>query len=119
MFKPHPNLMPEVNAAIIESEIDGGAWIKDLPVGKTLKVTTRNTVYFIERVAEGNEGLTIQGHPRYCPEPTPAHILGSTFGGSMLKIGFVGRGMHLEFSLNNNEFRGSTITSQIQDVEEI
>lgn len=120
MFTPHPNLAPEVNAAIADSELQGGAWVKDLPVGKTLKVTTRNTVYFIDRVAEGPEGLTIQGHPRYCPESEPVHILGSTFGGSMLKVGFVGRGMHLEFCLTNNQdFRGSTITSQIQEVEEI
>ena len=117
----NPNLSPEVNAAIAESELQGGIFIDKLPVGKTLKVTTRNSVYFIDRVAEGKEGLTIQGHPRYCPEPTPAYILGSTFGGSMLKIGFIGRGMHLEFSFyeNNNTHRGTITTSQIQEVEEV
>ena len=113
----NPNLTPEINAAIHESELMGGVFIKDLPVGKTLKVRTQNTVYFIDRVSEGPEGLTIQGHPRYCPEPTKAYILGSNFGGSMIKIGFVGRGMYMEFSTENR--RGTIVTSQIQEVEEV
>ena len=113
----HPNLTPEINAAIRESELMGGVFIKDLPVGKTLKVRTQNTVYFIDRVSEGPEGLTIQGHPRYCKEPVKAYILGSNFGGSMIKIGFVGRGMYMEFSTENR--RGTIITSRIKEVEEV
>ena len=121
----HPNLTPEINAAIAESELMGGVFIKDLPVGKTLKVRTQNTVYFIDRVSEGPEGLTIQGHPRYCPEPIKAYILGSNFGGSMIKIGFVGRGMYMEFTLvttgepKQARYHGTIVTSQIQEVEEI
>ena len=120
-MEQHPNLTPEINNAIRESELMGGVFIKDLPVGKTLKVRTQNTVYFIDRVSEGPEGLTIQGHPRYCKEPTKAYILGSNFGGSMIKVGFIGRGMHLEFSFyeNNNTHRGTIVTSQIKEVEEI
>jgi hypothetical protein len=120
-FTPSPYLSSEVNDAIGESELAGGAYIDKLPVGKTLKVRTRNRVYFIDRVAEGREGLKISGHPRYCPEPTPAYILGSTFGGSMLKIEFVGRGMHLEFSFyeDNNINPGTITTSQIQEVTEL
>ena len=116
-FQAHPNLCQELNDVIAESELMGGVFIKDLPVGKTLKVRTQNTVYFIDRVSEGPEGLTIQGHPRYCKEPVKAYILGSNFGGSMIKIGFVGRGMYMEFSTENR--RGTIVTSQIQEVEEI
>ena len=121
----HPNLTPEINAAIAESELMGGVFIKDLPVGKTLKVRTQNTVYFIDRVSEGPEGLTIQGHPRYCKEPVKAYILGSTFGGSMIKVGFVGRGMYMEFTLATTgepkqaKYHGTIVTSKIQEVEEI
>jgi hypothetical protein len=46
-----------------------------------------------------------------------AYILGSNFGGSLLKIGFVGRGMYMEFSTENR--RGTIITSRISEVEEI
>ena len=124
-MEQHPNLTPEINNAIRESELMGGVFIKDLPVGKTLKVRTQNTVYFIDRVSEGPEGLTIQGHPRYCPEPVKAYILGSNFGGSMIKIGFVGRGMYMEFTLvttgepKQARYHGTIVTSQIQEVEEI
>lgn len=112
-FNPHPNLSPEINAAIIESEIDGGAYLKDLPNGKALKVTTKNTMYLIRRY--GDE-LFIQGHPKYCPIRIKAYIHGSTWGGSMIKAGFVGRGMYLEFS--TEEHPGIVTTSKIQDVEE-
>ena len=116
-FKPHVNLSPEINAAIIESEIDGGADITKLPVGHALKVTTQHTVYTIRRDAKGDEGLTIQGHPRYCPFAVKAYISGSTWGGSMIKVGFVGRGMYLEFSTVDHP-RAIT-TSKIQDVEDV
>jgi len=124
-FQAHPNLCQELNDVIAESELQGGMFIKDLPVGKTLKVRTQNTVYFIDRVSEGPEGLTIQGHPRYCKEPVKAYILGSNFGGSMIKIGFVGRGMYMEFTLvttgepKQARYHGTIVTSQIQEVEEI
>jgi len=114
-FNPHPNLSPEINAAIIKSEIDGGAHLKDLPVGKALKVTTKNTVYVIRKLA--GDKLLIQGHYYYCPLPTKAFIHGSTFGGSMIKVDFVGRGMYLEFS--TEEHPNAITTSQIQNVEEI
>ena len=39
----------------------------------------------------------IWGHPQYCPEPVAVRIEGSTWGGAMLKLRFVGRGMRLEF----------------------
>ena len=124
-FQAHPNLCQELNDVIAESELQGGMFIKDLPVGKTLKVRTQNTVYFIDRVSEGPEGLTIQGYPRYGPKPIKAYILGSNFGGSMTKVGFVGRGMYMEFTLATTgepkqaKYHGTIVTSKIQEVEEI
>ena len=114
-FTPHPGLAPEINAAIVESELNGGAFIKDLPIGKSLKVTTKNTVYIIHTLT-GNE-LMIQGHYYYCPLLVKAYVHGSTWGGSMVKVGFVGRGMYLEFSTVDHP--SAIITSKIQDVEEV
>ncbi len=45
----------------------------------------------------GNGRALISGHPKFCPHPTMVHIGGSSWGGSMLKIAYIGRGMHLEF----------------------
>ena len=113
-FKPHPGLTPETNAAIIESEINGGIYLKDLPPGGTLKVITKHRVYTIHRLSNG---LYIKGHPVYCSTLTKANIHGSTFGGSMIKMDYVGRGMYLEFSTAVHP--KSITTSKIMDVEEI
>jgi hypothetical protein len=48
-------------------------------------------------VNRGAGQALICGHPQYCPDLVPVRIEGSTWGGSMLKMRFIGRGMHLEF----------------------
>jgi hypothetical protein len=58
----------------------------------------------------------ISGHPQYCPQPVLVAISGSTWGGSMLKPDFVGRGMHLEFY--HPEYDAPIVTSLIRDVRE-
>jgi len=60
-----------------------------------LEVETHHHRYTIVSRADGQ--ALISGHPKFCPEPVPVRIAGSTWGGSMLKLRFIGRGMHLEF----------------------
>jgi hypothetical protein len=43
-------------------------------------------------------------------------IAGSTWGGSMLKLQYVGRGMHLEF--RHPEYSTPIITSPIQEIRD-
>ena len=64
----------------------------------------------------GGGSALISGHPQYCPEPILVVIAGSTWGGSMLKRRFVGRGMHLEF--HHPEYRTPIVTSSIQEIRE-
>ena len=104
LFEPHPNFSDEINRNIVQSEIEGGAHLDDLPDGVVLEVETQNHVY---TVVTGGGSELISGHPRYCPDPVEVRIAGSTWGGSMLKIRFVGRGMCLEF----NHPRYRTITT--------
>jgi hypothetical protein len=111
MYVDHPNLTPEVNAAIRDSELAGGVFIKNLPIGTTVKVQTNNTLYTIDHNEDGDY---IQGSPKYCPERTKASIHGSTFGGSMIKVGWIGVGMYLEFSTPEH---GTIGTSKIQSFE--
>ena len=92
---PHPNFSDEVNRNIVQSEIEGGVYLDNLPDGEVLEVETQNRGYTIV-VRRGGKDL-IWGHPQYCPEPVAVRIEGSTWGGSMLKMRFVGRGMRLEF----------------------
>jgi len=110
-FAPHPNLAAEVNGAIVQSEIEGGVDLRDLAPGSVLAIQTKNRFYTL--VSLGEESALISGHPEFCPDPVEVRIQGSTWGGSMLKAKFVGRGMHLEFE---HPVHHTVITSQIVDI---
>jgi hypothetical protein len=112
-FVPHPNLSDEVNRNIIQSEIEGGVYLRDLLPGAVLAIHTKNRSYKL--VSLGEESALISGHPEFCPEPVEVLVQGCTWGGSMLKTKSVGRGMHLEFI--HPVFR-TVITSQILDIQQ-
>jgi hypothetical protein len=110
-FIPHPNFSDEVNRNIEQSEIEGGVCLDDLPEGAVLEVATQHHGYTI--VIGGRGGELISGHPKYCPDPVPVRIAGSTWGNSMLKVRFIGRGMRLEFQ---HPVYRTIITSRIVDI---
>ncbi len=114
-FTPHPNLSDEVNCAIVRSEIEGGVYLPDLPPESQLEIETENRFYTVVNCGQGR--ALICGHPVYCPVPVPVIIAGSNWGGTMLKVAFVGRGMHLEFS--HPLHRQPIITSRIREIREI
>ncbi len=115
LFRPHPNLSDVINRNIVQSEIEGGVYVHDLPSDRVLEVQTQNRSYYVVRRNEGE--VMIWGHPLYCPEPVRVSISGSNWGGSMLKVGFIGRGMHLEF--RQHDARLPIVTSRIRDMREI
>ena len=98
VFPPNPHLSDEINRNMIQSEIEGGVNLHRIAPGTVLQIETQNRVYTI--VSHSRNEAWISGHPVFCPEPVPARIHGSTWGGSMLKEHFIGRGMHLEFHVN-------------------
>ena len=104
----HPNIDPRIVDKINESEDAGGIFWSELPEDAIVTVRTRNTVYTLDKKAG-----TIQGHPEYCPEPTKFTLHGSTFGGSMIKVNWLGPGMYMEFSTIKYD---GIVTSQIQHV---
>jgi len=114
LFRSHPNLSDEVNRNIARSEIEGGVSLNDLPPATVLEIQTQHHCYLVVLLTD-NKAL-ISGHPQYCPEPTQVAIAGSTWGGSMLKRRYVGRGMHLEFS--HPQYPTPIITSPIQEIRE-
>jgi hypothetical protein len=136
-YTPHPNLSKEINNALAEQELLGGVFLKPpvgravqdepyLATGKTLYVQTQNTMYVIEK--RGDDEFWISGNAKYCPVPTKCHILGCNYGGSMLKMSYIGRGMYMEFMLDidpEERKRGSVdghgviVTSQIQEIIEL
>jgi hypothetical protein len=114
MFTPHSNLSDEVNRNISTSEIEGGVFLDQLQLHSVLLIQTQHRCYTAVMLG-GSEAL-ISGHPRYCPEPTLVAIAGSTWGGSMLKRRFVGRGMHLEFC--HPHYSTPIVTSRVQEITE-
>src|SRR5256714_1743874 len=113
LFHPHANLSDDVNRNIVKSEVEGGVHLRDVPPGTVLEVQTQNRAYTI--LYKGWDQALISGHPVFCPKPVPVTIHGSTWGGSMLKSRFIGRGMCLEFG--NTAFEPIR-TSVIVDVRE-
>jgi len=113
LFLPSPHLCDALNSRIVQSEIEGGVHLQDVVPGTVLEVRTQNRAYTIQYQGCG-QGL-ISGHPVFCPEPVLVDIHGSTWGGSMLKERFIGRGMCLEFAPPKNL---AITTSVIVDVRE-
>ena len=108
----NPHLSDSVNAAIAKSEQDGGICMNDIliPVGSTVIVQTKNSTYFIEKRSDGQY---IKGGSHF-PDFEKIHVNGSTFGGSMLKVDFIGIGMHMEVSRSGGR---SLVTTAIQSVK--
>jgi hypothetical protein len=114
MFTPHPSLSDEVNRNLVQSEIEGGVFLEGLPPDTMLQIRTQHHFYTVLLLGEGS--VLISGHPQYCPQPVQVTIAGSTWGGSMLKMRFIGRGMHLEF--HHPAYSTAIITSPIQEIRE-
>ncbi len=112
LFVASRNFSDAVNHNIIASEIEGGVYLRDLSPGVVLSVQTRNRMYKV--VFLGGGAALISGHPEFCPDPAEVRIVGSTWGGSMLKEKFVGRGMHLEFE---HPMYRTIVTSRIVDIQ--
>ncbi len=114
LFRCHPNFSDEVNGNIVQSEIEGGVFLHDLPPATVLEIQTQHHCYLVVLLDENN--VLISGHPEFCPEPIKVAIAGSTWGGSMLKRRFVGRGMYLEF--RHPQYQTPIVTSRVQEIRE-
>ncbi len=68
----------------------------DMDAFTTLVVRTDNSVYRITILRPHAREVLVQGG-KFFPERTRACLSGSSFGGSCLKIGWIGLGLHLEF----------------------
>jgi hypothetical protein len=109
--KPLPGWGTDENENVIKSEVLGGIFIEKIQVGKTLRIKTKKREYLLEH---RDDGFYLSGHPEYCPTPTHVKPHGSTWGGSAIKAGYIGRGMDFEYGI---EGMGTYKTSEIVDVE--
>ena len=110
-FAPHPNLADGVNRNFVQAEIEGGVYLSGLDEGAELEIRTENRSYCF--VYHGCGHAMLSGHPQFCPEPVLVRIHGSTWGGSMIKSEYIGRGMRLEF--RHPDYK-TVVTSRILEI---
>lgn len=113
-FTPHPNLSDDVNCKIVQSEIEGGVFLSNLKPRTVLQIQTCHHCYTAVLVRDNM--VLLWGHPEICPRPVAVSIAGSTWGGTMLKTRFLGRGMRLEF--HHPAYRTPIVTSPIREIYE-
>ena len=82
-----------------QSERDGGVHIDDIAVGACLRIRTTDHTAILVKCAESE--FLIWEHPVFYPIPTPVCIVGSNWGGMILKHRFIGIGMSMEFVRTN------------------
>ena len=105
-------LVPRV--AMLDGFVDAasachGISVLDLEPLTVLRVDTRNSVYRI--VISQRTAVFVQGG-QFFPEPSAAHLAGATFGGSLLKIGWIGVGMRMEICGDD----GPIVTSPVRRI---
>ncbi len=106
--------MREDISSIIASDTDEGVYLDELDSGEQLEIQTRSRCYHLFNQGDGE--VLISGHPEYCPQPVQVRVHGSTWGGSMLKKGFIGQGMYLEF---RHPQHSTITTSRIVDIRRV
>jgi hypothetical protein len=88
-----------------------GVDLRSVPTGTNVLVDTRNSRYRLVLREGGGCNVVVQGG-RYFHQETEARVDGSTLGGSLLKIGWIGVGLFLEFSLRGKRI----VTSRVRSI---
>jgi hypothetical protein len=77
----------------------------------TLLVRTENSLYRIIVRTPHEQEVLVQGGA-FFSEPTTASLNGSSFGGSCLKMAWVGVGLHMEFHADEQRI----VTSRVRSI---
>lgn len=81
---------------------DKGIGLGEAGAGMVLIVETNNSTYTIEILDPAKRTVRVVGG-KFFSSPEVCILSGSTFGGSFLKMGWIGMGMRMEFHRSNNE----------------
>lgn len=111
-FKPNPEEKSAIQDFLVESELQGGVRLTELPVNHSLEIQTKNTTYLLEK---RQDGYYLSGSAQFCPTPTKFNVYGSGLG--PLRSGFIGRGLKLEGLLEGDTH--PLVTSIIREIREI
>jgi hypothetical protein len=106
---------PTLLTAPIENALDplqSGIPVESIALDEVVEVRTQSRTYTLKGL--GGKRVVIEGHPQHCPQPLEVTLIGSTWGGSLLRPDFVCCGMHLEYL---HPMLGLVRTSRIRDIE--
>lgn len=93
----------------LSSSLEGVA-LRNLTQFDTVCARTHNNDYYIFLLEPETGKALIQGG-RYFAEPVEATVSGSTFGGCMLKIGWLGVGLRIEICAEGQRIVTSPVRS--------
>ncbi len=108
-----PDVVPRVSTldGFVEAVSQtSGVGLADVDVFSTLVVRTRNSVYHITILRPWAREVLVQGGEFFTAR-TRACLDGSSFGGSCLKLGWVGIGSHMEFHADDQWIITSRVRS--------
>jgi len=88
-----------------------GVTLTALEACDTIHVRTRNSDYEIF-LLDPKSGRALVRGGEYFAEPVEATMSGSTFGGCMLKVGWLGLGLRMEIYINGQR----TVTSPVKSL---
>jgi hypothetical protein len=94
-------------ATQITRELDG-VTLESLESYDTIYAQTRNSDYKIFLLDPKSGRALVQGG-KFLTEPVEATISGSTFGGCMLKMGWLGVGLRMEININGQRLETSPV----------
>jgi hypothetical protein len=98
----------EIGAGDVE-----GIYLSELSPGDVLVIDTLNSTYSL--VYLGAAAALLAKHSPQFAEPDSVNVLGSTWGGSALMMGFLGVGMCLEFERSEDGL--VVVTSPMQSLQ--
>jgi hypothetical protein len=87
-----------------------GIDVRSLPAGSEVVVGTCNSRYRFVMLDAGGRNAMVEG--AYFPQETTVRIEGSTFGGSLLRIGWIGLDLFLELSSGGKR----VVTSRVRSI---
>ena len=93
---------------------NSGIFVKDIPANTIIQIDAADAVFTVLVVDPADRKIRIKGS-QYLPELTDAVLTGSTFGGCMLKEGWIGVGMQLEILIPGLELPRLT-TSMVKGI---
>lgn len=91
----HPNLSDDINRKLTFAERNG-IEVNELKSGDVLEVRTLDALYRFKIINPATGEVEATSDGQYFQHPEIVNIHGSTFGGSMIKLGWLAVGTWLE-----------------------